>query len=237
MTAMEQWHGGGDFGAYGGATALTLDTATNVLVTGQDSHEYPNFAYGTVKFGSNGSVIWVDYYPQAVLHYYPWLPSQTIEVSSANGIATDAANNVYVTSYSPGSNSFNNIVTIKYGPNGNQIWLQSYSGSASGNAAGNAIAVDNNGNIYVAGYDTTTAGGTEIVLIKYCPVILQPQANGTVLLEAQGSPGEIFTIQASADLQSWLTLGSATTDINGSMQFADTNAPNYAARFYVTSPQ
>jgi len=32
-------------------------------------------------------------------------------------------------------------------------------------------------------------------------------------------------------------VGSATTDTNGLMQFADTNAPNYAARFYVTNPQ
>jgi hypothetical protein len=67
----------------------------------------------------------------------------------------------------------NDIVTIKYGPNGNQIWLQRYSSPGNGNAAGNAIAVDNNGNVYVTGYDTTAAGGTEIVTIKYSPVTLQ----------------------------------------------------------------
>ena len=69
-----------------------------------------------------------------------------------------------VTGYSPGTNSSNNIVTIKYDNNGNQVWLQRYTSPGNGNAAGNTIAVDNNGNVYVAGYDTTTAGGTEMVL-------------------------------------------------------------------------
>jgi hypothetical protein len=63
------------------------------------------------------------------------------------------------------------------------------------------------------------------------------QTNGTVLLQAQGSPGESFDIQASADLRSWLDLGSATADTNGLMQFDDTNAANFPARFYYTNPQ
>jgi hypothetical protein len=97
--------------------------------------------------------------------------------------------------------------------------------------------VDNNGNVYVAGYDSTTAGGTEMVLIKYSPVTLQKRADGSVLLEAQGSPGESFDIQASADLQSWLDLGPVTADTNGLMQFDDTNAATYPARFYVPYPK
>jgi hypothetical protein len=131
----------------------------------------------------------------------------------------------------------NDIVTIKYGPTGNQIWLQRYNGPGNGNDAGNAIAVDSNGNVYVAGYDTTTAGGTEMVLIKYSPVTLQRKPDGTVLLETQGSPGESFDIQASTDLQSWLDLGNVLADTNGLMQFDDTNAPQYNARFYYTNPQ
>jgi streptogramin lyase len=152
-------------------------------------------------------------------------------------IAVDSANAAYVTGYSPGTNSANDIVTIKYDQNGNQIWLQRYSSPGNGNAAGNAIAVDNNGNVYVTGYDTTAAGGMEIVTIKYSPVTLQRRSDGTVLLQAQGSPGENFDIQASADLQSWLDLGLATANTNGLMQFDDTNAPAYPARFYSTNPQ
>jgi hypothetical protein len=149
----------------------------------------------------------------------------------------DSANNCYVTGYSPGTNGTNNIVTIKYGPNGNQIWLQQYNGLNSGNDAGNAIAVDKNGNVYVTGYETLPGGGTGIVTIKYIPISLQRRADGTILLEVQGSPGESFDVQASADLLNWTDLGSFLADTNGLMQFDDTNAPNFSARFYVPKPQ
>jgi len=58
-----------------------------------------------------------------------------------------------------------------------------------------------------------------------------------VILQAQGSPGESFDIEARTNLLHWLDLGSVTADSNGLMQFHDTNAPNYPARFYYTSPQ
>jgi streptogramin lyase len=155
----------------------------------------------------------------------------------ANGIALDNGNNSYVTGYSPGTNSANDIVTIKYGPNGNQIWQERYANPGNGNAAGNAISVDKSGNVYVAGYDTTAAGGTETVLIKYSPVTLQRKPDGTVLLETQGSPGESFDIEASIDLLNWLDLGTVLADTNGLLQFDDTNAPNFPSRFYHTNPQ
>ena len=48
-----------------------------------------------------------------------------------------------------------------------KAWVQRYNGPGNGNDAGNAIAVDNHGDVYVTGYDTTAGGGTEIVTIKY----------------------------------------------------------------------
>jgi P pilus assembly chaperone PapD len=158
-------------------------------------------------------------------------------MSGGTAVTSDPANNCYVTGNSPGTNSNNAIVTIKYDQNGNQIWLQRYQSLGNGNAAGNAVAVDNNGNVYVTGYDTTAAGGTEMITIKYSPVTLQPQSDGTLRLQAQGSPGESFDVKASTDLQTWLDLGSVTADTNGLVQFDDTNAPNFDFRFYVTNPQ
>ena len=207
------------------STALALDGANDVLVTGKVPY-YAGFSYLTYKITSYGSAVWTNFYPQT---------SSGTSVSTS--LAGDFANNSYVTGYSPGTNSLNDIVTIKYGPNGNQVWLQRYNGPGKGNDAGNAIAVDNNGNVYVAGYDTTTAGGTEMVLIKYSPITLKKQANGSILLQAQGYAGESFDIQASADLLHWLDLGIVTADTNGLMQFDDTTAPNYPARFYYTNPQ
>jgi hypothetical protein len=210
---------------------LTLDNNGNVLLTGQfaylgPSNAYGTLAYGTYKANTNGSWVWTNFFPIGPL-----------PPSSSEAIAADQGNNVYVTGYSPETNGANDIVTIKYDPNGHQIWLQRYTSPGNGNAAGNAIAVDNNGNVYVTGYETTSAGGTEIVTIKYSPITVQRRSDGTVLLQAQGSPGESFDIQASADLQSWLDLGIFTADTNGLLQFADTNAPNFTSRFYFTHPQ
>ena len=213
------------------AHGVILDNNRNLLLSGQfayvgPSNAYGTFAYGTYKADTNGSWLWTNLFPIG-----PFPPS------SVQAIAVDSANNSYVTGYSPGTNSGSDIVTIKYDPNGNQIWLQRYSSPGKGNAAGNAIAVDKNGNVYVTGYETTAAGGTEIVTIKYSPVTLQRRSDGTVILQAQGSPGESFDIQASTNLLNWLDLGSVLADTNGLMQFDDTNAPAFPSRFYYTSPQ
>jgi hypothetical protein len=157
--------------------------------------------------------------------------------SAALALTVDSANNSYVTGYAFGTNGTNNIVTIKYSPNGNQVWLQSYNGLNAGNDAGAGIVVDKNGNVYVTGYETLPGGGTGIVTIKYSPLTLQRKPDGTVLLETQGSPGESFDIEASVDLLNWLDLGTVFADTNGLMQFDDTNAPNFPSRFYYTNPQ
>jgi hypothetical protein len=207
---------------------LALGAADSVFETGQVELTYTLQTAATAGINSSGGLLWTNVYPAS---------------SSANGvcagmaIAVDSANNSYITGYLQGANSYNAIVTIKYDQNGNQIWLQQYAGAGSTNAVGNAIAVDKNGNVYVAGCDTTSAGGTEMVLIKYSQVTLQPQSNGSFLLQAQGAPGEDFMIEGSTDLETWLNLGTVVADGNGVAQFYDTNASNFNSRFYQTVPQ
>jgi hypothetical protein len=211
---------------------LMVNRVGNAIVTGHGCYLAPDYAFATgtsetYVINSNGALIWTNNYPV----------TEATTSGGGNAIALDSSSNCYVTGFAIETNSQYGIFTIKYNPSGNQIWLQRYSSPGNGNAAGNAIAVDNNGNVYVAGYDTTAAGGTEMVLIKYSPVTLQRRADGTVLLEAEGSPGESFDIRASQDLLNWLDLGIVLADTNGLMQFDDTNAPNYPARFYYTNPQ
>ncbi|HEX3717990.1 MAG TPA: SBBP repeat-containing protein [Verrucomicrobiae bacterium] len=209
---------------------MSLDTKGDVVITGQGCVFGPNYqwatsTYGTYWLSASGSVTADTNYPII-----------DIPASSAFAIANDLNDNVYVTGYSPGNALTNDIVTLKYTSTGNQVWLQRYTGLGYG-AVGNAITVDGNGNVYVAGYEGVSGGGTEMVLIKYSPVGVQGQSNGNFILEAYGSPGENFDIQASANLQTWQDLGRVIADTNGFAQFADTNASNFNARFYFTSPQ
>jgi hypothetical protein len=208
---------------------LVLDSLGRTTVSGSAvpaPGNYPNTCYSTVRVDTNGTPLWTNYYPLS--------PTMA---GAADAIGTDKSGNTYVTGYSPAASGTNSIVTIKYKPDGSQVWLQSYNGLNAGNDAGTAIAIDQNGNVYVTGYETLPGGGTGIVTIKYAPISIQRQTNGTVLIEAQGSPGEMFDIEASTNLQTWLDLGTVTADTNGLIQFDDTNAPNLPARFYYTNPQ
>jgi hypothetical protein len=190
------------------------------------NNAYGGFAYGTYKADKGGIWLWTNLYPIG-----PFPPS------AAQSLVVDSRDNVYVTGFSPTESTSNDIVTIAYDTNGKQLWLERYDGAAHGDDEGNAIAVDNNGNVYVAGYETMAGGGTEMVLIKYSPVTVKPQANGNILLQAQGAANEPFDIQASANFASWTDLGTNDADTNGLLQFLDTNAPMFPWRFYLALPQ
>jgi autotransporter-associated beta strand protein len=63
--------------------------------------------------------------------------------------------------------------------------------------------------------------------------------NGNISITGTGAPNLTYTVQANADLTTgnWITIGSATADGSGNIQFTDPNAPGYQQRFYrFTSP-
>jgi hypothetical protein len=199
--------------AYGSAPpVMTFDTNGNVYIT----------SYLTVKLdGNSGNVVWSKYQGAFL----------------ADSIALDKEAEVYVAGVTNAGANGNDFITMKYDGNGNQLWVLHYNGPANGNDGANAIAIAPDGSVYVTGYSANASGGIDIVTIKYSLLTLQRRSDGTVILQAQGSPGESFDIQASTNLLNWLDLGSVLADTNGLMQFDDTNAPAYPSRFYYTAPQ
>jgi len=96
---------------------------------------------------------------------------------NAFGMAVDTTGNVYVTGVSygaldgnPGSGEFD-IILMKYNDSGLSQWTRQI--GTSSDDYGNSIAVDGNGNIYVAGYTlgsldgNESAGRDDIALVKY----------------------------------------------------------------------
>ncbi len=82
-------------------------------------------------------------------------------------IAMDPLGNVIVTGYSTGAGTGKDYKTIKYNTAGTVLWETSFNGPINGGDYSNALAIDDNGNIYVTGrvdYGTT---GSDIVTIKY----------------------------------------------------------------------
>ncbi|BCW95124.1 MAG: hypothetical protein WHS44_01715 [Fimbriimonadales bacterium] len=141
------------------AAAIAEDQAGNVIVTGQVDvvrNNTPGTGYATLKylFNSTGTPTWGRRYMGS---------QQEFPSNAARAIATDFLSNVYVTGMSRGNDSAEDIVTVSYGPTGNERWVRRYAGGGYSQDWGNAIKVNwFTGEIYVTGKT-----GNFPVLIKY----------------------------------------------------------------------
>jgi DNA-binding beta-propeller fold protein YncE len=92
------------------ASAMVVDAAGNVHVTGSSMGVDYAYDYVTIKYDTNGNQLWLARYNG---------PENAGD--SAYAIALGAAGAVYVTGYSGGTAS-TETATIKYDANGNQMW-------------------------------------------------------------------------------------------------------------------
>ena len=76
---------------------------------------------------------------------------RTARVFAGEAAAVDAAGNVYVTGESAGAGFDFDYATIKYDPEGNELWVARYNGPGNGSDVASALAVDAAGNVYVTG--------------------------------------------------------------------------------------
>src|SRR5829696_8999657 len=150
------------------ASALAVDAAGNTYLTGSGDRNEPGLGGDivTVKLDPAGNRVWTARYNN---------PGRLADAGTA--ITVDGAGSVYVTGYSHGHESFitaQDYVTLKYAPDGTQIWAARFSGPtnspplASSVEYPRAIAVDAGGNVYVTG-NTGDGGGNakDYLTVKY----------------------------------------------------------------------
>lgn len=163
--------------SYDIARALAVDYLGNVCVTGYSTGTYsPEEDITTIKYDPNGTELWVGRYNG---------PADSDD--GAYDIAIDELGYIYVTGKSNGIGTRSDYTTIKYDPNGNQLWVARYNGPANSYDYAHALAVDNSGNIYITGYSSSSINEYydyyDYVTIKY-------DANGNQLWAASyDSPG------------------------------------------------
>lgn len=141
--------------------AMAIDDTGNVYVTGESYDNYSRLDCTTIKYDTNGRQQWVVTY-KGTGNYN----------DSGKAIVLDTLGNIYVTGYSySGNETREDYITIKYNPNGRQLWEQKYSGPSgppySGYDFANAIAVDALGHVYVTGYSDGGATSYDYATIKY----------------------------------------------------------------------
>ena len=139
------------------ANALAVDSSGNIYVTGYSYGSSTGYDYATIKYNTDGNQVWEARYNG---------PGNDNDY--ANALAVDSSGNVYVTGYSyGGSGTYYDYATIKYSPDGNQVWEARYNGPGNDNDYANALAVDSSGNVYVTGYSTGSGTGYDYATIKY----------------------------------------------------------------------
>ncbi len=125
-----------------GPADMHVDAAGNVYLAGTSGPTSSGQHWFVIKYNTNGVLLWEDEY------------SNSNNGENASAITVDGQGNVFVTGHSYTDGSFiNSITTIKYDPLGNRKWIKYYNGTDDeGAAGGRDIAVDADGNVYVAGY-------------------------------------------------------------------------------------
>lgn len=148
-------------------TAIAVDKTGNVYVTGRSDGGASNYDYATIKYGSNGTQLWVK--------RYLGIPTGAANIDYAKGIAIDGTGNIIVTGQSgaASSGSAGDYATVKYNPAGTQLWVKRFDGNAHYEDDAKAVAVDALGNIFVTGWSMTAQTGVQTLpayaTIKYSP--------------------------------------------------------------------
>jgi len=140
------------------ALAIAVDSSHNVYVTGYSYNGSYN-DYVTIKYYPNGDTAWVRMYNGPADRW-----------DDADEIVVDDSGYVYVTGDSWGGSALKeDYATIKYDPNGNQLWVRRYNGPGNGEDHASAIAVDDSFNIYVTGQSDGGGENDDYATIKYYP--------------------------------------------------------------------
>ena len=139
-------------------SAIAVDDSGYVYVTGDGVGSGTADDYATMKYDSSGNELWVQRY-DGPASAPDWPRSITV----------DDSGNVYVTGTSYGTATRSDYATIKYDPNGNELWVNRYDGPGSHHDGATAIAVDDFGNVYVTGYSEDGWTYDDYLTIKHYP--------------------------------------------------------------------
>lgn len=140
---------------------IAVDSQDNIIITGYSVRNVESFNFLTIKYDSSGNELWTSEYNG---------PGNKRDF--AHALTLDTQDNIYITGSSrAGITADAELVSVKYDPNGSQVWAVSYSDAASSSNIGWSIAVDDENNVYVGAQSVGNSSSWDYLTVKYRQVI------------------------------------------------------------------
>ena len=136
---------------------VETDTVGNIYVFGEISPPGESNHLWTTKYDPAGAILWEQTYTGTHSH-----------ACYAGDLALMPDGGVVITGLSWDLPSDNNIVTIRYAPDGTKLW-QRLENAGYVAASGQDVAVDAEGRIYVTGYGYDYSYWEDIITLGYSP--------------------------------------------------------------------
>ena len=202
------------------ASAIALDAGGNVYVTGQSKGSGTDFDYATVKYDSNGNLLWTARYN-----------GSDNSTDAPADLVVDASGNAFVTGQSKGKGSGFDVVTIKYNPVGELLWMSRYDSIKHDRDEGTALTLDPDGNLIVVGASKSN-NDFDYLTLKY-------SSAGTMLWQATyNGPGSgsdrAVALQTDADGNICVTgtsKGASTGFDFATVEYTPAGVTRWAARY------
>jgi uncharacterized delta-60 repeat protein len=140
------------------AYAITIDSKSNIYVTGYGKGTFSIADYITIKYDKNGNQLWVSRYN-----------GTGSGEDKAYAITVDKHDNIIVTGSSKNNQNSFDYATVKYNSDGVQQWVARYSGPTGYGNQARSVVVDNSQcNVYVTGSSNSTVkGNPDYATVKY----------------------------------------------------------------------
>ena len=107
-----------------------------------------------IKMDFNGNILWMETHSGSGIY------------SNSKAVTVDASGNVYITG--DAWNASIDYCVVKYDQNGNLLWDAFYDGQVYNNTdIAQSVKVDDQGNVYITGYNQVSSNLTDIVTVKY----------------------------------------------------------------------
>ncbi|MFC1481556.1 T9SS type A sorting domain-containing protein [Candidatus Neomarinimicrobiota bacterium] len=135
---------------------MKSDSQGNAIVTGSRSVYAGGTEWYTIKYDPDGNVLWGKA-----------LAGDIYGGHAPGALAVDEGNNIYITGGTVNTRGDGEFTTVKYDSDGNELWRVNYNPSTYSSDKAQVIALDDAGNIFVAGGISVSSYASIFSAVKY----------------------------------------------------------------------